>query len=302
MSIGLEDRWLLPRRQTEYPARDVVSEVKLHARREATFLVLSTMFTVSLTVLLVLGTSRLIDVDDVLGGVFSGLELPFAAQLPFGALPGGLGFVAVLLACELYGRRRAAVLLWVGGFAAFALVGFARLGDAVDGDDAALLPTAALAAGAVVTQVFGLIVFASLRRALGGRHAVGRALLASALAQPTGWLAFGGIVYLAQPAPHVDALVAIGLGGSAYAFTCTLVLALPLAIAKRGLSLYLRVARWEDASEVHVLPPALILEEEPVGDLEPETRRPRAQRASLQAFSPAEQRFFTEGDQLEPST
>jgi hypothetical protein len=51
MSTRQEERWLLPRHQTDYPARDVVSEGKLHARREATFLVLSMLFGVTLTVL-----------------------------------------------------------------------------------------------------------------------------------------------------------------------------------------------------------------------------------------------------------
>jgi uncharacterized PurR-regulated membrane protein YhhQ (DUF165 family) len=306
MSIGMEDRWLHPRRQTEYPARDFVSEVKLHARREATFLVLSTLFTVSLTMLLVLGITRLINLGDALGSVFPDIELPAALQLPFGALPAAIGFLAVLLTCELYGRRRAAALLWVGGFAALALVGVARLADVIDGRDAALLPTAALAVGALAAHLIGLLVFASLRRQLGGRHAVARALLASAIAQPAGWAAFGGVLYLAQVRPDVDGLIAIGFGGSVFTLVCMLVLALPLAIAKRGLSLYLRVARWEDASEVHVLPPALIVEEESdesdgVPQPQPEPRRQRAQRVSMPAFSPAELRFFTEGDQLEPA-
>jgi uncharacterized PurR-regulated membrane protein YhhQ (DUF165 family) len=293
-----EDRWLLPRHQTEYPARDFVSEGTLHARREATFLVLTMLFTVTLSVLLVLGTTRMIDVGSTLASVFPDLELPVAMQLPFGVLPAAAGFFAVLLACELYGRRRASALLWVGGFAAVALVGLARLADVVDGRDATLPPTGALAAGMMAAHAIGLIVFASLRRRLGGRHVVARALLASALAQPAGWAAFGGVLYLAQ-AQDIEVLVAIGLGGTVFTLASMLVLVVPFAISKRVLSLYLRVARWQDASEVHVLPAALLVEDESVD--EPEPRRPRARRASLQAFSPAEQRFFTEGEHLEPA-
>jgi uncharacterized PurR-regulated membrane protein YhhQ (DUF165 family) len=299
MSTRQEDRWLLPRRQTEYPARDFVSEVKLHARREATFLVLSTLFAVTLTVLLVLGPGRLIDLTALIRNVVPDVEVP-VLQLPFGALPAAFGFVAILLACELYGRRRAAALLWAGTFAAVALVGLARLADVLDGDGDALVPTAALAAGALVTHVLGLVVFASLRRRLGGRQPVARAVLAALIAQPAGWAAFGGVLYFAQPQGDVDVLVAIGAGASTYTFASVLVLALPLAIARRALSLYLRVARTVDASQMHVLPPALIVDDGPEADPEPMPRRRRAQRASLQPFSSAEMRFFTEGDQLEP--
>src|SRR6185312_1878385 len=69
MATRQEERWLLPRHQTDYPARDVVSEGKLHARREATFLVLSMLFGVTLTVLLVLGTTRVIDLGAVIARV-----------------------------------------------------------------------------------------------------------------------------------------------------------------------------------------------------------------------------------------
>jgi hypothetical protein len=281
MSNRQEDRWLLPRRQTEYPARDLVSEVNLHARREATFLVLSTLFTVTLVVLLLTGTGRLIDVGELIGSAAPDIELPVALHVPFGALPAAFGGLALLLACELYGRRRASALLWAGGFTAVALVGLARLGDVIDGHDAALLPTAALAAGALVTHAIGLVVFAGLRRRLGGRRPIVRALTASLIAQPAGWAAFAGMVYAAQAAPDVDALAAIGLGATAFTLASVLALALPLAIAARALSVFLRVARFEDTSDARVMP------------------APVAERASRQSLSPVEMRFFSEGDQLE---
>jgi uncharacterized PurR-regulated membrane protein YhhQ (DUF165 family) len=303
MPTRQHDRWLLPRRQTEYPARNFLSESKLHARREATFLVLSMVFAVALTVLLALGTARLIDVGEVVASLVPDVRLPVTLQVSFGALPAALGFFAVLLACELYGRRRAAALLWVGGFASLALVGLARLADVLDGRDTALLPTAALAAGVLTAHVTGLVVFAALRHHLRGRNLVSRALLASLIAQPLGWLVFGATLYVARAQYDVDAMSAIGLGTCAYTLACMLLLTVPLAIAARALSLFLRI-RFEDTTAAHVLPPALIIDvddEDDEPEPEPVVLAPRAKRVSLEPFSSAEMRFFTEGDQLEPT-
>src|SRR5829696_3922156 len=39
-----DDRWLLPRRQTDYPSWDQLPEATVHGRREATYLVLAATF------------------------------------------------------------------------------------------------------------------------------------------------------------------------------------------------------------------------------------------------------------------
>jgi uncharacterized PurR-regulated membrane protein YhhQ (DUF165 family) len=247
--------------------------------------------------LLVLGTTRVIDLGAVIARVVPDVSLPAPLQMPFGVLPAAFGVFAVLLACELYGRRRAAVLLWVGAFAGLGLIGLARLADLLDGNDTTLLPTAALAAGALAAHVIGLVAFAALRRRLAGRYPVARALLASLIAQPLGWMAFAGVLYVAQGEHVIEAVTAVGLGTSVYTLACMLALAVPFAIAVRTLSLYLRVARFEDTSGARILPPALIVEDEP----EVGARPPRARRASLEPFSSAEMHFFTEGDQLESS-
>lgn len=308
MSRRHEDRWLLPRRQTEYPARELVSEVTLHGRREATFLVLVTLFVASITCLVVLGTSRVIDVNATISALVPDADLPISLALPFGAIPCALGFVAVMLASELYGRRRAGALVWAGLVTAGALVGLARLADLSDGADASFVPALALAAGVVVAHVVNLLVFDALRRRLAGRHAVVRAFAASLWAQPAGWAAFGGVLYLLGEPADLDRITALALGSAAYTFACVLLLAVPLAIAARTLALYLRVARFEPGSRARRLAPALVVdenEEEParIADGSAEhapapPRRRRAARASIQPFSAAEMRFFTEGDQL----
>src|SRR5689334_20138100 len=162
MSNPRDDRWLLPRRQTELPTWDVLSETTLHGRREGTYLVLAAMFLVSLTALLALGISRVIEPAAVLRSIAPGVELPVAALLPIGAIPFALGIAALTLACELFGRRRATALVWVGFFASLGVVGLIRLGDLTDGGDAFGVALA-LAACATVANLGYILIFDALR-------------------------------------------------------------------------------------------------------------------------------------------
>lgn len=295
MSTRFEDRWLSPRRQTEYPARELVAEGTLHARREATFLALTTTFVASLAALLLLGTAHAIDVSALVARVVPDVELTVALQLPFGVIPAALGFVAVMLACELYGRRRAGALVWAGMLTAGALVGLARLSDVADGRDAAFGPAVALAAGVIVAHIASLLVFDTFRRAFGGRHVALRAMLASLVALPASWAVYGAIVH-AWTGAGADAIAPVALGSIACTLAGVLVLLVPLAIAARALALYLRVGRaGDDDAESPRLPPATIVED----DDEPQFARRRPARATLSPFSSGEMRFFEEGEQLE---
>jgi hypothetical protein len=258
--MSTEARWLLPRQQTEYPAKDLVSEAVLHARREATFLVLTTLVLLAVTSLLAFGA--LIDPG-------RWWELPIEVRVPLGALPGPLGLVALMLACELYGRR-ASALVWAAVFACAAMGGLSYVAGAW------VVP---LAVTAAVAHVATLIVYASLRRALGGRHVALRAVIAAMIAQGVAWAAFAAVL-------RDDAISPIALGGAAYGLAATIALAIPLAIAARVLRLYLRVGR----------PAATIDYEEE--EVIPLVRRRRMPRVSLQPFSSAEMRFFSEGDEL----
>ena len=302
MSASHEDRWLLPRRQTEYPARELVTETTLHGRREATFLVLVTLFVVSITCLVVLGTARAIDINRVIAMVVPQIDLPIALTLPFGAIPCALGFAAVVLACELYGRRRAGALVWAGVVTAGALVGLARLADLVDGPagaaNASLGPALALGAGIVIAHVAHVVVFDALRRRMAGRRVALRALVASLVAQPAGWAAFGGVLYALRGPAELDLITALATGSAAFTLACVLVLAIPLAIAARALALFLRVGRSDDEMADEADDPAWLAEGSAPDHEPPVSPHRRAARASLQPFSSDEVRFFTEGDQL----
>jgi len=77
-----------------------VSQAELHERRERVFLVLAGFFLCAMTLLNVVGITRFIQIG------------PLA--LAVGVLPYPLTFLCTDLISELYGRRRANFLVWVG--------------------------------------------------------------------------------------------------------------------------------------------------------------------------------------------
>ncbi len=81
---------------------------ELHARRERVFLVLAGLFLGSMTMLNILGVSRFIDLSFTLFG----LRIPFA--LAVGVLPYPITFLCTDFISELYGRKRANFVVWVG--------------------------------------------------------------------------------------------------------------------------------------------------------------------------------------------
>lgn len=259
--MSTEARWLLPRQQTEYPAKDLVSEAVLHGRREATFLVLTTLVILAVTALLAFGA--LIDPG-------TWWQVPIELRVPLGVLPGPLGLVALMLACELFGRR-ATTLVWVAMFAAAAMTGLAYLSGAW------VVP---FAVTSVVAHLTTRVVYGALRRALSSRHVALRAVIAAMIAQGTAWAVFAALL-------RDDAIAPVALGGAAYGLAATIALAIPLAITARILRLYLRVGR-----------STVAFEEAADEDVIPLVRRRRQPRASLQPFSSAEMRFFAEGDEL----
>ncbi len=83
-------------------------DAELHERRERVFLVLAGLFLGSMTMLNILGVSRFIDLSFTL----LGMKIPFA--LAVGVLPYPVTFLCTDFISELYGRRRANLVVWVG--------------------------------------------------------------------------------------------------------------------------------------------------------------------------------------------
>ena len=81
---------------------------KIAWRREVVFIVLAGLFLGSLAMLNLLGISRLIDLSFTLFG----REIPF--RLFIGVLPYPITFLCTDFISELYGRKRANLVVWVG--------------------------------------------------------------------------------------------------------------------------------------------------------------------------------------------
>ena len=261
MSTSSPDRWLLPRRQTEFPLRDLLPEEVLHARREATFLVLAVIAVLPVAMLVLGGVGHVIDLSAVLGSL--GIESPIALALPVGVAPFAVGLVAVAIVCELFGRRRARALVWVAAVSAIALVGFVRLVDVVDGG-AAFGAGLALAAACVVAEIVHVLVFDGLRRMMRGRGRFVRFVVATGVACAAGFAAFDGVASLevgSALAPISNA-TAIAAGAAAWSLALAVVLAIAAAVAVRMLAVTLRVGRemvvQRDAMALEVVAPARV--------------------------------------------
>lgn len=311
MSTSLNDRWLLPRQQTEYPTRDLVAEERLHGRREGTFLVLAAMFLVATATLVLLGTGRIIDLSALIAAVIPGAELPIALSLPLAVIPFGIGVVAIALVCELFGRRRATALVWAGILACLMLIGVAALSDQLGG--AKSLPSSlALASCYLTANVAFVLVFDGLRRGMRGRQFWARLDLSTVIAIGIGFGAFA-LALLGLGIADRPTVVALSLGSIGFVVLSVIALTLPAALVARSLSIYLRVARHEAEDEDYIdlrpkkrLPQAMVVAEHDDEDDDEEEPiippRRRAARQSLQPYSSAEMRFFTEGDQLAEGT
>ena len=301
MSGPAKDRWLLPSRQYELPGRDLVSPTVLHGRREATFLVLATMFVVA-TIALPLFAASTTVVD--LGALLS-LERPL--ELGLGVIAFPLALVTGQLVCELFGARRSDALALIGGVASLALVVLAL----ASGGDLPLVLALGLVVYTVVAHATNALVFASARRSLRGHYIWLRSLLAISIAQIIGWAAF--LAAMAAAGEDLDAWATFAAGGAMYACACAFAAMIPLSLARRVLALYLRVGRTDEDALDHValapahatapapaprprLPPAVIVDEEPQVLRGPEARFERP--APPLQFSTGEMEFFAEGEAL----
>ncbi len=104
----------------------------LRERRERVFLVLAGLFLGTLAMLNILGISRFIDMSFEIWG----MEVPFVVAV--GVLPYPITFLCTDLICELYGRKRANFLVWVGLILNAWVLFVMWLGGYLGGGDAAV--------------------------------------------------------------------------------------------------------------------------------------------------------------------
>ncbi|MHC4975880.1 MAG: queuosine precursor transporter [Planctomycetota bacterium] len=101
----------LPSEQHHYPGLARLSERVLHSRRERVFLVFAGIFLGSLTMLNILGITRFLNVAFFIEG---STDWEHKIAIAVGVLPYPVTFLCTDFICELYGRRRANWVVFVG--------------------------------------------------------------------------------------------------------------------------------------------------------------------------------------------
>ncbi len=166
---------LLPSQQHEYEDLERLSEFEVFRRRERVFLILSGIFLGTLSVLNIIGITRFID----LSFTVPVLELKVPMVVAVGVLPYPVTFLCTDFICELYGRRRANQVVWVGLLLNLWVMGLLWLGGVLPGfpspvfDNLRTLAFAAVAASMIayaVAQFIDVRVFHFWKRVTKGRH------------------------------------------------------------------------------------------------------------------------------------
>jgi len=262
----------LPSRQHRYAGLAPLDEAALHRRREGIFLVLAGLFLGTLAMLNILGISRFIRLGELsLGSGPDAVTLTFAVAV--GVLPYPLTFLCTDFISELYGRRRASAVVWVGLLLNLWVVAVLWIGGALPGfeavdpatgellrDEAGRLPVfyevrrlafSAVAASMIaylVAQLVDVHVFHFWKRVTGGRHLWLRnngSTLVSQLVDTTAvilitYFVAGGLP-IDQSRGLAGQLLVFIATGYAFKFAAALADTIPFYVGSRWLSRYLRL-------------------------------------------------------------
>lgn len=189
----MDERATLPSRQHAYEGLPELSEEVLYRRRETVFLVLAGLFLGTLAMLNILGITRFIKLFEIDFDPSTPGATAFAVAV--GVLPYPITFLCTDFISELYGRKRATRVVWVGFLLNIWVVAILWFGGVLPGfeptdpatgailpDEAGRLPVffevRALAFGAVaasmiaylVAQLVDVHVFHFWKRLTNGRH------------------------------------------------------------------------------------------------------------------------------------
>jgi len=300
------DRWLLPSRQSDLPGRDLIAPTTLHGRREGTFLVLAVVFLVATIALpLWFASSWVVDLSVL------PLHIAGAPELTVGVLVFPIALIVGQLVSEIYGTRRAGMLVVMGTLASLAIV----IGEQLTVTNYPLALALPLVAATTVTNAINLLVFAGATRALDGRALWLRSFLATPVALLVGWSAFT-LAWVGLGLDVNDAIV-MAAAPCLYACACALAGAIPLVVLRTAFGVYLRVGGRQAPPIDHTLvatpaprrlPPALIVEEDPAEAptraLRPQllpfttAEGPRVTPPRSRPFTTGEIEFFREGDEM----
>ena len=170
-------RSMLPTSQHAYDDLPELPEAELYRRRETVFLVLAGVFLGTLTMLNILGIARFIDLSFSIPGLGWHVPMPLAV----GVLPYPITFLCTDFISELYGRKRASSVVYMGLALNLWVVFVLWLGGALPGggpNEDAFMTIRGLTFGAVAAsmiaylaaQLIDVHVFHFWKRKTKGRH------------------------------------------------------------------------------------------------------------------------------------
>ncbi|MFG0285018.1 MAG: queuosine precursor transporter [Phycisphaerales bacterium JB039] len=108
----MHDHQVLPSSQIAHPGLPRLSELTLYRRREGVFLLLAGLFLGTLAMLNILGITRFIKLFEIDFDKATPGATAFAVAV--GVLPYPITFLCTDFISELYGRRRATLVVWIG--------------------------------------------------------------------------------------------------------------------------------------------------------------------------------------------
>ena len=165
----------LPSEQHRYDDLPSLDEATLHQRRERTFLILAGLFLGTLAMLNIVGITRFVDLSFVIPG--TSVQVPMVVAV--GVLPYPITFLCTDFISELYGRKRANQLVWVGLLLNIWVVFVIWLGGVLPGSPSPVydglkeLAFAAVLASMIAycaAQFVDVQLFHFWKRLTGGRH------------------------------------------------------------------------------------------------------------------------------------
>jgi uncharacterized PurR-regulated membrane protein YhhQ (DUF165 family) len=311
------DEWLI--RQRELPGRPKLSDRRLYRRRERVFLILGALFLVATAIAPLLGASKVFGAARPLREI--GLSISTQLLLPVGVVALPLGLLALNLACELFGRRRAFALVLTGLVTWIGLVGLAwvtdHLADFDNNVTQAFGPSVAFAVACFATSFVQVEIFEGLGRVTRGRHLWLRNILGSAIGLAVGWVGFAMLVAyvpraalppLAGVAPDVQ-MSATAIASAAYTFLGIVVGTIVLYIAANPLANVLRIERYQrievfddDVAPRRAEPAFAAPRPKPKAQLVESSPGPsragRSGASNSRPFTRDEVAFFNEGEEL----
>lgn len=171
----------LPSQQHHYEGLPALPPEELHARRERVYLVLSGLFLGTLAMLNILGITRFVDLSFTVPALGWHVPMPLA----IGVLPYPITFLCTDFISELYGRKRANDVVWMGLVLNVWVVFILWLGGALPGADATtpagtgvFFQVRRLAFGAVTASMIAYLaaqlvdvqLFHFWKKVTGGKH------------------------------------------------------------------------------------------------------------------------------------